>query len=192
MANTVFQAIQLVDDSRNKVSPIVSTDTVYSENGEKLSAVLNSISSISEKYSTDNFAYNMFYPVGSIYISTSNISPEDWQWVKNMNPTTGTWKWERIQGRFLIGAGSATDTNNKQMSFNAGAVGGEYEHKLTIEEMPSHSHTYENNPYRENAGGSSHAAENELVETETGKTGGDQAHNNIPPYIAVYMWKRTA
>lgn len=26
----------------------------------------------------------------------------------------------------------------------------------------------------------------------TGSTGGGHAHNNMPPYIAVYMWKRTA
>lgn len=72
------------------------------------------------------------YPVGSIYMS-----------MKSDNPSTifgGTWS-AIGQGRVLIGAGSGTDTNDVSKSFTVGSTGGEYEHTLTVDEMPSHSHT---------------------------------------------------
>lgn len=73
------------------------------------------------------------YPVGSIYMS-----------MKSDNPSTifgGTWS-AIGQGRVLIGAGSGTDTNDVSKSFTVGSTGGEYEHTLTVDEMPSHSHSY--------------------------------------------------
>ncbi len=121
---------------------------------------------------------NFIYPVGSIYMS-----------VNNTNPTTlfgGTW--ERIEDRFLYGA--STD-------YPLGSTGGEKEVTLTVAQMPSHTHgtglraqiwysSGNNNdwnqpPYIGHVSG----------ETTSGSTGGSQPHNNMPPYLAVYMWKRT-
>lgn len=120
-------------------------------------------------------AHNMIYPIGSIYMS-----------VNNTNPSTlfgGTW--EQIKDRFLLACGT---------SYTAGATGGEATHKLTINEMPSHSHglKYDNI-------GASGTARSVIAKagdkTSIGcitNTGGGTAHNNMPPYLAVYVWKRTA
>lgn len=123
------------------------------------------------------------YPVGSIYISVNETSPQ--------TLFGGTWK--AIKGKFLLGS-SSTHT--------AGSTGGEETHTLTIGEMPEHTHPM----YSGNAGGDSEWTPNEgdyLVDsvTQTKTTwwarlgmnyaGGGNAHNNMPPYLAVYMWKRT-
>lgn len=65
------------------------------------------------------------YPVGSIYISTSST----------FNPQTawgGTWK-KTADGRCLIGASTA---------YPLGSTGGEATHELTVNEMPSHNHSF--------------------------------------------------
>ena len=127
------------------------------------------------------------YPVGSIYQTTSST----------FNPQTawgGTW--ERIKDRFLLAAGD---------TYTGGSTGGEATHKLTTQEMPSHAHTM----YVNNDGSSSswspasgtYLVKPDCVTTSTKNYGGalaqngaglDQAHNNMPPYLAVYIWKRTA
>lgn len=123
------------------------------------------------------------YPVGSIYISVNSTSPQ--------TLFGGTWK--AIQGKFLLGQSSA---------HTAGSTGGEETHTLTIGEMPEHTHPM----YSGNAGGDSEWTPDEgvyLVDSVTqikttwwarlgmSYAGGGNAHNNMPPYLAVYMWKRT-
>ena len=118
------------------------------------------------------------YPVGSIYMS-----------VNDTNPATlfgGTW--EQLEDRFLLGAGT---------TYTAGDTGGEAEHTLTIDEMPSHNHPYAYNGQLSNTGTQSvrlvaYDRQNAYTGTPDGYRGGDQPHNNMPPYIVVYMWKRTA
>ena len=124
----------------------------------------------------------IMYPVGSIYISTEISTKED------MNNRFGG-EWESYaEGRTLIGVGTGNDENDDTSTFIINQEGGEYNHKLTIPEMPSHTHTG-----AAHMGGAipSGGENNFCYKTEnTGKTGGDQPHNNIQPYIAVYMWKR--
>ena len=124
------------------------------------------------------------YPVGAIYISTSSTSPA--------SLFGGTW--EQLKDRFLLGAGG---------SYSAGGTGGEATHKLTANEMPSHKHYYKRQnwfssdtvydsssgsiySWRSTAGGTTSSSYRGEVEA----TGGGNAHNNMPPYLAVYMWKR--
>lgn len=61
----------------------------------------------------------------------------------NANPNTyfgrGTWVAEG-QGRVLVGAGTGTDANGVSKPFAGGSSGGEYEHDITIAELPSHDH----------------------------------------------------
>lgn len=118
---------------------------------------------------------NTIYPVGSIYISTAAANPADL--------FTGT-QWEAIQGRFLLAAST---------SHPAGQMDGEETHTLTINEMPSHTHqiTFANAAL---AAGSARRTPqtHDQDRMETMPTGGGQPHNNMPPYLAVYMWKRTA
>lgn len=118
-----------------------------------------------------------YYPVGSIYMSVNNINPA--------NFFGGTW--EQIKDRFLLACGS---------TYSNGSTGGEATHKLTVEEMPSHNHwvpaiNYEAQPSSNtNVAGTTY--HKNKASQNSNDTGGNQAHNNMPPYLAVYVWKRTA
>lgn len=117
---------------------------------------------------------NMVYPVGSIYMSVNATSPA--------SLFGGTW--ESLGGRFLIG---------QDGTYTAGSTGGEAAHTLTIDEMPSHGHGYRQmNVSGSQTVGSGTGGYYNGSQQQTDKTGGGHAHNNMPPYLAVYMWKRTA
>lgn len=138
---------------------------------------------------------DMIYPVGSIYMSARSTSPA--------TLFGGTWK--QIMGRFLVGTGAPElnddGTSPGDYSYAAGAKGGEATNTLTVSEMPSHNHAYsgsgDNTDY-------TWAAPNlrlRYIYTEenpypgiltSSYEGGGQPHNNLPPYLAVYMWQRTA
>lgn len=142
--------------------------------------------------------FDLVYPVGSIYISVNSINPG----------TLFGGTWEQLKDVFLLGC---------SLQLNPlGSTGGEAKHTLTEAEMPSHighmlsnftdsaytdrggdtnsyylnSNTtagvskYENRPWKVASG-------NEIVMAGTSR-GGGKAHNNMPPYLAVAMWKRTA
>ena len=143
--------------------------------------------------------FDLIYPVGSFYISA-----------KSTNPATlfgGTW--EQIQGRFLLGRSS---------SYPVGSMGGEATHTLTDSELPLHGHylgqqgntsrmlptnNATSDPSHEyyvtevESSGSTYLKPNVtwggylVAGTPTSATYG-QAHNNMPPYLSVYIWKRTA
>lgn len=96
----------------------------------------------------------------------------------------GGTSWSKIEGRFLLGASS---------SYAVNSTGGEATHKLTISEMPSHNHKlYVANDanFKVTPVGKGNQGWNGNVVTTT-DTGGNQAHNNMPPYKAVYIWERT-
>ena len=127
----------------------------------------------------ENDLLSKTYPVGSIYLSAEETSPA--------SLFGGTW--ERLKDRFLLAAGD---------SYTPGATGGEAEHTLTVEEMPQHAHTQW---LRFQAGSDASTYAYQALGNSTGGpansgntsgTGGGQAHNNMPPYLAVYMWKRVA
>lgn len=117
------------------------------------------------------------YPVGAIYLSVTEVDPS--------SLFGGTWK--RIGGRFLLGADS---------TYAAGSTGGEASHQLTTAEMPSHNHALDN--YNVTGGTTSFMTvqandkRGYSGNVNTLYTGGNQSHNNMPPYLAVYMWQRTA
>ena len=157
---------------------------------------------------TPTDVYNL-YPIGSIYLSVNSTNPS--------NYFGGTW--EQIEDRFLIGAGNL---------YNSGAIGGEASVKLSVSNLPEHSHSgttnvdghhrhdiayyaadavqATNNDYIGNSGmgWSTHYRLNEWLTFDgnnksahshsftTNNTGSNTAHNNMPPYLAVYMWKRIA
>ncbi len=153
-----------------------------------------------------------YYPIGAIYIS-----------VNSTNPSTifgGTW--EQIKDKFLLACGS---------SYSNGSTGGEATHKLTTNEMPSHTHGSKSLigkiQFRaltngvniadifssgntmcsySGDGGSTWSAAINYTGSKNLKTdvitinathehssvGGNGAHNNMPPYLAVYVWKRVS
>ena len=143
--------------------------------------------------------FDLIYPVGSFYISA-----------KSTNPAIlfgGTW--EQIQGRFLLGRSS---------SYPVGSMGGEATHTLTDSELPLHRHylgqqgntsrmlptnNATSDPSHEyyvtevESSGSTYLKPNVtwggyLVAGTLTNTPYGQAHNNMPPYLSVYIWKRTA
>lgn len=139
--------------------------------------------------------FNLMYPVGSVYISVNNTNPA--------NLFGGTW--EQIKDRFLLACGS---------TYANGATGGEATHKLTTAEMPSHTHTITwaqySKRYSESTNGANNGQEFVGGSTDEGHqlaafwcydgnersgkiqtVGSSTAHNNMPPYMAVYVWKRT-
>lgn len=115
------------------------------------------------------------YAVGDIFITTRNGNPSS---------LLGYGTWEQIKDRFILAAGD---------TYAAGSTGGEATHTLTIEEIPSHTHeTYR--AMATAAGSTTYLPTSSAVDhgVVTTATGGGQAHNNMPPFLAVYMWIRTA
>ena len=79
------------------------------------------------------------------------------------------------------------------LTYTNGATGGEATHALTIDEMPAHTHA--TGRTKSAASGTNiyipaQSGTESLVETTS--VGSGVAHNNMPPYLVVYMWKRTA
>ena len=159
----------------------------------------SAIKSYVDTHSGGGVSLSSVYPVGSIYMSVNSTSPA----------TLFGGTWERIQGRFLL----AADDGHA-----AGSTGGEEKHQLTIDELPDHRHAFTTDSAgshnhragykRKDAYGKGtldgqhwsnyNAGEvrttSEGAHTHTGTTngaGGNGKHNNMPPYLTVYMWKRT-
>lgn len=118
------------------------------------------------------------YPIGSIKISATPENPAD--------RLGGVWeRWG--QGKFLVGVDDADEDFNE-----AEKMGGEKEHTLTIEEIPSHTHGYviEGQGTSTASGNKDEELSPGEQHRETEATGGGKAHNNLPPFIACYLWKR--
>lgn len=137
------------------------------------------------------------YPVGCIYAETTGVNPA----------TTfgfGTWV-QTGRGQVLVGQGTS------DQAFAAGATGGESNHVLSSNEMPSHTHTVTDPGHvhvidkASTAGGdgSGLAFSSTSVSNSTGvhntttgvtnqNTGGGASHNNLQPYLVVYYWQRNA
>ena len=121
---------------------------------------------------------NEVYPVGAIYLSTVNTNPG----------TLFGGVWEQIKDTFLLTAGD---------TYTAGDTGGEATHTLTIDEIPSHQHTItvntNGNPDGWNDSGRSYWSNQwGSSNPKTSLEGGGQAHNNMPPYLVVYAWRRVS
>lgn len=118
------------------------------------------------------------HPVGSIYQSTAPASPAD----------LFGGIWEQIKDVFLLAASD---------SHAAGSTGGEEEHILTAAEMANHTHGYDYTGQSDATGTgaikivSPGGTANAYTGKATSNCGG-QSHNNMPPYLAVYTWRRTA
>ena len=114
------------------------------------------------------------YPVGSIYIAYNHTNPG----------TLFGGTWVRLTGGFLW-ASQASDT--------IGQTGGEKTHTLTVNELPEHTH---GSVYSQNTDATKNLAwytnSGDKLAYGTVATGGGQPHNNMPPYIQVSIWRRTA
>ena len=130
------------------------------------------------------------HPIGSIEVNVSGDNPGTY--------LGGTWE-SFGAGRVLMGVGTGTDVNNTSQTFSsAEATGGEYTHKLTVTEMPSHKHQIKtnNDDWNNTQSGGNYGTTKDGTTAwynnnwYTENAGGNGYHNNIQPYITVYFWKR--
>ena len=121
----------------------------------------------------------LMFPVGSRYVTQTNTNP-------NTILKFGTW--ERLKGKVCLGLDEDDDDLD-----TIGKTGGEKEHTLTIDEMPSHSHgnlpdMSINDGHTDGIFGYKSSG---ALSNRTSDTGGSQPHNNMQPYeIVGYMWIR--
>lgn len=155
---------------------------------------------------------DLIYPIGSIYLSVNNTSPA--------SVFGGTW--ERITGKFLLAATDSGNSGASQAAGNTGGaetINLQHDHTtsghtLTVYEIPSHRHRLSSNIVVYKSGGrigdiwAVSGAEfdtNDQKNEYTDAYGGGQSHSHgntgsalsasqsiLPPYLAVYMWKRIA
>jgi hypothetical protein len=184
------------------IYPLTTSDQIIMNDGQRLSGVgvyldrpdesedTNFEAGINASsfggYTFDTFKtymLNLAHPIGSYYWSSEATNPS--------GLFGGTW--EQIKDRFVLAAGD---------SYDVGGTGGEAEHTLTISEMPNHYHltyadpnfcavsTGNNNSWKQAlVNASNHAVTNGYYDYPAG---GDQPHNNMPPYLVAYCWRRTA
>lgn len=122
--------------------------------------------------------FGNFSRVNSIYISYDHVSPA--------SLFGGTW--ERIQDAFLLGVGE---------SGTIGETGGESTHVLTLNEIPSHRHSSRSLGATDSTAGyqvmrSETFSQQSDTVSYTAYAGGGEAHNNMPPYVNVSIWRRVA
>lgn len=179
-----------IDITTTKTSITLQPDTVIYLFIEEENVIIDY--AVKSNSSEISVIADMIYPVGSIYMSVNNNNPQ----------ILFGGRWEQLKDRFLLGSGD-TYTN--------GSTGGSATVTLTSAQsgVPAHSHKY--NDYNTTytlkttnrkpgtstavAYGTSLTAGGGATErTSSNNTAANasQAHENMPPYLTVYMWKRTA
>lgn len=207
-ADTAIAA--LVNSAPETLDTLGELAAAFQKNADMVATLDAAVTNKAEKSDLDNLAelvdlnatninslqselFNLIYPIGAIYLSAIEVSPSIL--------FGGTW--EQIKDVFLLAAGD---------TYTAGSTGGEAEHTLTYKELPKtngaivmHNASYGTNiagvsgcftssttnqgTYRN--GGSALEADTVSIGKINYSNGGeDQPHNNMPPYLAVYMWKR--
>lgn len=122
------------------------------------------------------------YPVGCIYISTVSTDPAE---------LFGFGTWAAFgAGRVLVGI------NTGDADFDTvEETGGAKTHTLTVAEMPAHAHKarhFEPGDVTTSRGYHTDVNGDHYDTTYEETVGGGNAHNNVQPYIVVYMFERTA
>jgi len=123
------------------------------------------------------------YPVGAIFTTVTAYANS----AAVVTAIGGTTWVAFAAGKMLIGLDSGdTDFDTVEQT------GGAKTHTLSVSEMPAHTHTYRKPTNQSSKQGGGDTAMESYSDTVTGSTGGGSAHSIMNPYIAVYMWKRTA
>lgn len=167
-------------------------ETNHAEESDHATEATNAVnaansSKLENKTINDLFSmmFEVEHPVGSLYLSSSDVDDPNTKWA-----TYGiNCVWELVKDVFLLGAGG---------NYELGVTGGEAEHVLTVDEMPSHNHTiqHNNDDYNSSSGGGAYGFSTDgttawiYTSTVILNTGGNQPHNNMPPYLVTNIWKR--
>ena len=165
-------AITTSTDSEGEVTPALATGITAAEVWNLIKAE----------------ALNSTYPIGAIYTAITSGSPQA--------VFGGTWV-SFGQGRVLVGHDDASSPDSDFVASSTDGssvlVGGAKTHTLSIAEMPSHTHTF--TAHQTTSGSNNRTGGGALSASASGTTaatGDGGAHNNLQPYVVVYMWKRTA
>ena len=125
------------------------------------------------------------YKVGDIYITTANGDPSE---------RLGYGTWQRFgEGKALVGFSTSVSNTIPEWAKVIGREFGEYEHRLTVKETPSHTHRLKSTSIATGGNGGLFfgvGTSSYLGSDNVDTTGGDQAHNNVQPSVVVYFWKR--
>jgi len=152
--------------------------------------------------SSGNLEFNSMFPIGAVYFTTTDTNPS----------TFLGGVWNRIaQGRFIVGVGTGTDGTYSR-TITTGNNSGQYEHLLTEDEMPNHTHSLIE-PFRNeqfyliNDRNTTHGTDSDAgvfradgpaqdddarYLNKLPSTGGSLPHNNTPPGFGLFVWSRTA
>jgi microcystin-dependent protein len=151
------------------------------------------VTASSQTVTANTFVGNGTIPIGGIIMWSGAISSIPTGWAL-CDGTAGT---PDLRNRFVVGAGSATGnyawnatTGATSGLYAPGNTGGSAAHQLSIAEMPSHTHSYEAN-LNVNAGDTRGGSAQAPIGANTGATGGNQYHENRPPYYALAYIMRT-
>ena len=180
-------AFTQVDDNINATFNNLNINCLTSNNNKfNLDSDGNlTVNSLTTSISSSNTNFDEIYPIGSVYLS-----------VNSTNPSVlfgGTW--EQIKDKFLLACGD---------TYASGATGGEASHTLTGLEMPIHNHSIIYGPningtvtgwnyaLKTDAASNSTLGRGWTSNLGTHIAGGSEPHNNMPPYLAIYIWQRIA
>lgn len=204
--DNVPNAIKATQDSRGQ-----KIDTTYIKNISVSDNTLTIYKGDGSATNLDIISFDQIYPIGAIYMSTVSTNPATLFKIGN---------WEALPaGRVLLAQGTSTwgvnysaggtggeDKHTLTVSESAphnhtGSAttsGSTHTHALTMQAshgesgnggVPRFSDGDIWSPYKTQnlsaAGEHSHAI-------TINNSGGGQAHNNMQPYLSVYMWKRTS
>ena len=136
---------------------------------------------------------DLVYPVGSIYTSVGSSATTPTE----VNTLLGVGTWVAFgAGKVPVGI-DASDTDFDVIK----ETGGSKTHTLTTAELPAHNHSASAAGSGTDAGNGNYSNGGAALYNSTpytwnnitiGNTGSGTAHNNLQPYVVVYMWERTA
>lgn len=169
----------LKDENGNVISPVTSTDSIFSSSGTSL--------------------LDFFYPVGTYY-ETSNTSFDpnvSWggTWKRDTQGLTTIAGWIYGSETFPTKTSTSSSEESDWVNIYVGVVDGEETHTLTTSEMPTHSHNMHYGPGTVSGTAVTYPGNQTTYYGYSGivaNTGGGQAHNNVQPSIGVMRWHRTA
>ncbi len=165
-------------DNSFHYNPSSNTLTAGTFSGAVALANVTGLQAALDAKTTQAAALLAAWPVGSIYTSVTSANPS----------TLFGGNWEAFgAGRVMVGLDSGdTDFDTSE------EIGGAKTHALTIAEMPAHSHTYTLENTRGAGSPGAGNGDSSFSTPSTSTVGSGTAHNNVQPYIVVYMFKRIA
>lgn len=193
----------VIDSGKSNVGHKHVTTDITDLNSNQIRAVYTSESDPASSDGSDGDVWLKYgaaqpdcpFPIGGVYISIVSTNPSSiW---------SGT-TWEQFaKGKTLVGC----DADDSDFSV-AGKTGGEKTHTLTTDEIPAHGHGMEHthsytgpntaswkvgtstaHKWCTSAGSKTSGG---ASKSTTDNAGGGLEHNNLQPYITVYMWKRVS